>query len=376
MREYLGIAIDDDFVSTALVDADAPLLGAIDAFGRRWGEAGTVPSTSASARALTSAAAIATERASRAELHPATVGVVCERVDVSARVPDALSGFSFENVELVDGLDARMAYLHSVDALAGAGTCLAVWSDGDESVLAAIDPALGEVNWAHRYITDEVFVSDDMCSGTVKSMVSELDPVPSILVAMGTTDAVRRMCAEAAERSGMGFIYLGERAQLAIGAALVAASARAGDDRVLTGGVGAGSAPERRFRPVMVWPILLILTGLLIGLLFTLTPKGISTSTPDRSKDTVVPSTLHYTPRSPMAGEQQPRQEQSGSPSASGTPPLVGALPPCDPVVEVTPAALHRSDPDDGPSTTAIPTTAIPTTDNHPDPTCIPLRQG
>ena len=43
MRESLGIVLDSTSISTALVDADTPLLGSIDEFRHGWGEGGGVP---------------------------------------------------------------------------------------------------------------------------------------------------------------------------------------------------------------------------------------------------------------------------------------------------------------------------------------------
>ena len=52
---------------------------------------------------------------------------MCERADVRDLVSDSLSSSPFENVELVNGLDARLAYLRTVDALIGVSPILAFW---------------------------------------------------------------------------------------------------------------------------------------------------------------------------------------------------------------------------------------------------------
>lgn len=197
MRESLGIALDGGSISTALVDADTPLLGSIDEFRHPWGEGGSVPPAAASARALASAADVAIERASCSHLHPNSIGVVCERADVRDLVPESFSSQAIGNVELVNSLDARLAYLRSVDALAGVSPILAFWPDGSETVIAAIDPIAGTIDSAHRYTSAELLSNSATFTATLDTIVAERDPVPKMLVAMGAPEQTRQMSAVA-----------------------------------------------------------------------------------------------------------------------------------------------------------------------------------
>ncbi|XGU20544.1 hypothetical protein ACETU7_07670 [Rhodococcus sp. 3Y1] len=99
-----------------------------------------VPSAQSSARALVSAAGVAIDRASRSDLHPTSIGVVCERSDVRDLISETSSPLAGDNVVVVNGLDARLAYLRTVDTLAGVSPILAFWGEGEETVIAAIDP--------------------------------------------------------------------------------------------------------------------------------------------------------------------------------------------------------------------------------------------
>lgn len=145
MRESLGVSLDSDSISTALVDADTPRLGPIDQYRRQWSVDGGFPSVQSSARALVSAADVAIERASRSGLHPTAIGVVCERREVRDLISETLSPLAADNVVVVNGLDARLAYLRTVDALAGVSPILAFWIEGAETVIAAIDPLAGTI---------------------------------------------------------------------------------------------------------------------------------------------------------------------------------------------------------------------------------------
>lgn len=393
MRESLGIALDSSSISTALVDADTPLLGSIDEFRHPWGDDGSVPSAPSSARALASAADVAVERASRSQLHPTSVGVTCERADVRDLLPDSFSSSAIGNVELVNSLDARLAYLRSVDALAGVSPILAFWPDGSETVIAAIDPRTGTIDSAHRYISAELLADSSTFTATLDTIVAERDPVPKMLVALGAPEQTRQMSAVAAERSGLGFIFLGERTQLAIGAALVAAKRSTPTSAVplaVGSGEAAGSAAgsiagPRRWTPLMLFATLLVLGGLLIGMLFTLAPDNASTATTDPTITENTPSTTvdEHQPANEN-GEHRTESENADAPGLSGPawggsggspnppplfapPPSESLPPPCDPVVPGAPAGLRRSDPD-------IPPTSPTSTPDAED--CTPIRQG
>ncbi|EQM34301.1 hypothetical protein N601_06725 [Rhodococcus erythropolis DN1] len=340
VRESLGVVFENNSISTALVDADTPLLGSIDEFRHPWGANGTVPSAQASARALASAAEVATGRALRSNLCPTVVGVMCERADVREFVPGSLSSSTFENIELVNGLDARIAYLRTVDALNGISPILAFWPDGGETVIAAIDPSAGVVDSAHRYATAELLTDSSTFAATLDLLVAERDPVPKMLVAMLVKEESRQLSAEAAESAGLGFLYLGERAQLAIGAALVAAGR--GSEVRSAGGAAVQPVNRIRWAAAIVLPLLLMLTGLLIAL----SPDGSRAVSTDR----------------PNVGAE-PANPTSGPPSGAALPILT--LPPCDPVVPVVPAAFRRSDPDVTPPQTVEPAEA-----------CDPMRVG
>lgn len=341
MRESLGVVFENQSISTALVDADTPLLGSIDEFRHPWGADGTVPSPQASARALASAAEVATGRALRSNLCPTVVGVMCERADVRELVSDSLSSSPFENIELVNGLDARLAYLRTVDALIGVSPILAFWPDGSETVIAAVDPRAGVVDSAHRYDTAELLADSSTFAATLDLLVAERDPVPKMLVAMLVKEDSRQPSAEAAELAGLGFLFLGESAQLAIGAALVAADrgseVRSGD------GMAVRPVNRVRWAAAIVLPLLLMLTGLLIAL------------SPDGSR---------------AVSTDSPNIGAESATSTSGPPPgaalQIPTLAPCDPVVPAVPAVLRRSDPEVAPLQTDEPTAEE----------CTPLRVG
>ena len=341
MRESLGVVFENQSISTALVDADTPLLGSIDEFRHPWGADGTVPSPQASARALASAAEVATGRALRSNLCPTVVGVMCERADVREHVSDSLSSSPFENIELVNGLDARLAYLRTVDALSGVSPILAFWPDGSETVIAAVDPRAGVVDSAHRYDTAELLADSSTFAATLDLLVAERDPVPKMLVAMLVKEDSRQPSAEAAELAGLGFLFLGERTQLAIGAALVAADrgseVRSGD------GMAVRPVNRVRWAAAIVLPLLLMLTGLLIAL------------SPDGSR---------------AVSTDSPNIGAESATSTSGPPPgaalQIPTLAPCDPVVPAVPAVLRRSDPEVAPLQTDEPTAEE----------CTPLRVG
>ena len=341
MRESLGVVFENQSISTALVDADTPLLGSIDEFRHPWGADGTVPSPQASARALASAAEVATGRALRSNLCPTVVGVMCERADVREHVSDSLSSSPFENIELVNGLDARLAYLRTVDALIGVSPILAFWPDGSETVIAAVDPRAGVVDSAHRYDTAELLADSSTFAATLDLLVAERDPVPKMLVAMLVKEDSRQPSAEAAELAGLGFLFLGERTQLAIGAALVAADrgseVRSGD------GMAVRPVNRVRWAAAIVLPLLLMLTGLLIAL------------SPDGSR---------------AVSTDSPNIGAESATSTSGPPPgaalQIPTLAPYDPVVPAVPAVLRRSDPEVAPLQTDEPTAEE----------CTPLRVG
>ena len=341
MRESLGVVFENQSISTALVDADTPLLGSIDEFRHPWGADGTVPSPQASARALASAAEVATGRALRSNLCPTVVGVMCERADVREHVSDSLSSSPFENIELVNGLDARLAYLRTVDALIGVSPILAFWPDGSETVIAAVDPRAGVVDSAHRYDTAELLADSSTFAATLDLLVAERDPVPKMLVAMLVKEDSRQPSAEAAELAGLGFLFLGERTQLAIGAALVAADR--GSEVRSGGGMAVRPVNRVRWAAAIVLPLLLMLTGLLIAL----SPDGSRAVSTD----------------SPNIGAESAN-------STSGPPPgaalQIPTLAPCDPVVPAVPAVLRRSDPEVAPLQTDEPTAEE----------CTPLRVG
>ncbi|MCC4302662.1 hypothetical protein ACQGAO_01270 [Rhodococcus sp. 1.20] len=341
MRESLGVVFENQSISTALVDADTPLLGSIDEFRHPWGADGTVPSPQASARALASAAEVATGRALRSNLCPTVVGVMCERADVREHVSDSLSSSPFENIELVNGLDARLAYLRTVDALIGVSPILAFWPDGSETVIAAVDPRAGVVDSAHRYDTAELLADSSTFAATLDLLVAERDPVPKMLVAMLVKEDSRRPSAEAAELAGLGFLFLGERTQLAIGAALVAADR--GSEVRSGGGMAARPVNRVRWAAAIVLPLLLMLTGLLIAL------------SPDGSR---------------AVSTDSPNIGAESATSTSGPPPgaalQIPTLAPCDPVVPAVPAVLRRSDPEVAPLQTDEPTAEE----------CTPLRVG
>ena len=341
MRESLGVVFENQSISTALVDADTPLLGSIDEFRHPWGADGTVPSPQASARALASAAEVATGRALRSNLCPTVVGVMCERADVRELVSDSLSSSPFENVELVNGLDARLAYLRTVDALIGVSPILAFWPDGSETVIAAVDPRAGVVDSAHRYDTAELLADSSTFAATLDLLVAERDPVPKMLVAMLVKEDSRQPSAEAAELAALGFLFLGESAQLAIGAALVAADR--GSEVRSGGGMAVRPVNRVRWAAAILLPLLLMLTGLLIAL------------SPDGSR---------------AVSTDSPNIGAESATSTSGPPPgaalQIPTLAPCDPVVPAVPAVLRRSDPEVAPLQTDEPTAEE----------CTPLRVG
>jgi hypothetical protein len=266
---------------------------------------------------------------------------MCERADVRELVSDSLSSSPFENVELVNGLDARLAYLRTVDALIGVSPILAFWPDGSETVIAAVDPRAGVVDSAHRYDTAELLADSSTFAATLDLLVAERDPVPKMLVAMLVKEDSRQPSAEAAELAGLGFLFLGERTQLAIGAALVAADR--GSEVRSGGGMAARPVNRVRWAAAIVLPLLLMLTGLLIAL------------SPDGSR---------------AVSTDSPNIGAESATSTSGPPPgaalQIPTLAPCDPVVPAVPAVLRRSDPEVAPLQTDEPTAEE----------CTPLRVG
>ncbi|MCD2131380.1 MULTISPECIES: hypothetical protein [Rhodococcus] len=380
MRESLGIALDSDSISTALVDADTPLLGPVDQHRHRWSADGGVPSAQSSARALVSAAGVAIDRASRSDLHPTSIGVVCERSDVRDLISETSSPLAGDNVVVVNGLDARLAYLRTVDTLAGVSPILAFWGEGEETVIAAIDPLSGTIDSAHRFLSSDLFANNETFTATFALIVAERDAVPKMLVAMRSPEQSREMAAVAAEQAGLGFVFLGEPGQLAIGAALVAAAHLAALHGVpLAGAIGAPvvtAAGARHWAPLAVVSTFLVLGGLLIGLLITLAPDKASTATTDRTNGETTPSIPGDEDSHDSGGPAVPVQPghrfgESGEsvdvlPSLPTT--LNEVLPPCDPVAPAFPAGLRRSDPD-LPSATTPP--QAPGVDD-----CVPTRSG
>ena len=402
MRESLGIVLDSTSISTALVDADTPLLGSIDEFRHGWGEDGGVPTAQSSARALASAADVAIERAARSDLQPTVIGVLCERADVRDLIPQTLPAQAFGAVVVVNGLDARLAYLSAVDALAGVSPILAFWPEGAETVIAAIDLRAGAIESAHRYISAELLASSATFTATLDTIVVQQDPVPKMLVAMGIPEQDYELSATAAERSGLGFLFLGERAQLAVGAALAAAARPTPTNLpplapTISGGGGETvtiAAGPRRWAPLALLSVLLVLGGLLVGMLSVLAPDNARTATTDRTNSDTPPSQPggeHRPERGNLGnghGERGSGSDASASESAipgpsgqggggvgegTGPSPQVPPLPaeslrPCDPVVPAAPARLRRSDPD-------LPTTSpTPTPEAEP---CVPIiRRG
>lgn len=396
MRESLGIALDSTSISTALVDADTPRLGSIDEFRHGWGEDGGVPTAHASARALASATQVAIERAARSDMQPTVIGVLCERADVRDLIPQTLPAQAFGDVVVVNGLDARLAYLRAVDALAAVSQILAFWPEGTETVIAAIDLRAGTIESAHRYISAELLANSATFTATLDTIVVQQDPVPKMLVAMGTPEDVGELSATAAERSGLGFLFLGERTHLAIGTALVAAARPAPATASPVPGAfrGAGeavptAAASRRWAPLALLSVLLVLGGLLIGLLSVLAPDNTRTATTDDRSNTDTPPAQPGGEHRPESshGERRSGSDASASESAipgpsgqggggvgegTGSSPQVPPLPaeslrPCDPVVPAAPARSRRSDPD-------LPTTS-PTQTPEAEP-CTPTRNG
>ena len=394
MRESLGIALDDTSISSALVDADIPALGSIDDVRHPWGTAGNIPSAHSTARALASAVDVATERAARSHLHPTAIGVLCERPDVRDLLPQLLSAREVDTVELVNSLDARLAYLQSVPALVGVSPILAFWPDGNETVIAALDPAAGTLDSAHRYNSAELLANSSVFAATLDHIVAEHDPFPKKLVALGTPDETKDLAAVAAEHAALGFLFLPAPGYLAIGAALVAAARTSGSSvsPVLGGAIAgaavgavASSTDRLRGKPLMLISTLLVMGGLLVGLLVTLAPDNARTATTDQTNNDRTPST--------PTDEQHPGHDNSGhrpeivSPGGSGqsggqnrdsagsppsfTPPPTEILPPCDPVLPAEPAGLRRSDPD---LPTTAPAPARPLSEI--DDACVPTRHG
>lgn len=358
MRESLGIALDSDSISTALVDADTPLLGPVDQHRHRWSTGGGAPSAQSSARALVSAADVAIERASRSDLHPVVIGVMCERLDVRDLISETSSPLTGDNVVVVNGLDARLAYLRTVDTLAEVSSALAFWGEGEETVIAAIDPLDGTIDSAHRYLSSELFANSETMTATLDLIMAERNPVPETLVAMRTPEQSQEMSAVAAERAGLGFVFLGEPGQLAVGAALAAASRIAPSRGApVAGAIGAPvvtAAGERQWAPLAMVSMFLVLGGLLIGLLITLAPDKARTATTDRTNSETTPSfpgdgDSHDSDHSGVPALPGHRFGESGA-STDVLPPLpttlIDVLPPCDPVAPASPAGLRRSDPD------------------------------
>ncbi len=241
----------------------------------------------------------------------------------------------------VEPCDARLAYLRTVDALIGVSPILAFWPDGSETVIAAVDPRAGVVDSAHRYDTAELLADSSTFAATLDLLVAERDPVPKMLVAMLVKEDSRQPSAEAAELAGLGFLFLGERTQLAIGAALVAADR--GSEVRSGGGMAVRPVNRVRWAAAIVLPLLLMLTGLLIAL------------SPDGSR---------------AVSTDSPNIGAESATSTSGPPPgaalQIPTLAPCDPVVPAVPAVLRRSDPEVAPLQT----------DEPPAEECTPLRVG
>ena len=364
---------------------------------------GGVPTAQSSARALASAADVAIERAARSDLQPTVIGVLCERADVRDLIPQALPARAFGAVVTVNGLDARLAYLRAIDALAGVSPILAFWPEGAETVIAAIDLRAGAIESAHRYIRAELLASSATFTATLDTIVVQQDPVPKMLVAMGVPEQDYELSATAAERSGLGFMFLGERAQLAIGAALTAAARPTPTTSLPVSGAFAGRAGDavhtaagsRRWAPLALLPVLLVLGGLLIGMLSVLAPDNARTATTDRTNSDTAPSPPggENRPESGnpesghgerLSGSDDPAASESPTPGPSGqggggvdegagpspqVPPLPAeSLRPCDPVVPAAPAGLRRSDPD-------LPATS-PTSTPEAEPCTPTIRRG
>lgn len=371
MRESLGVALHNDVIATALVDADTPLLGAIDEFRHPWGTDGPVPPAQSSARALRSAVDVATDRAARSHLRPTSVGVMCARADVRDLLSDSLSTGEFENVELVSSLEARLAYLRTVDALAGLSSILMFWPEDGEMVIAAIDLRTGTLDSAHRYDSSELLASSSVFCATLDSIVAEHEQVPKMLVAMGISDGSREMSAQAAELAGLGFMFLGDRAQLAIGAALVAA-ARSDSTRALGGVVVSSITRSRKWRPFALFATLLGLGGMLIALLFTLAPDNTRKATDPPNSDEVPAHAPSGTADQYPASIPDAGTDANGGGQRASPPSLFDALPPCDPVAPAAPAGFRRSDPD---LPVTIPPLVLPTAKESGE-ACAPAHQG
>lgn len=360
MRESLGIAIDDHSISTALVDADTPVLGAIDDFRHPW--TADVRSAASTARALTSAAAVATERAARSQLHPTTIGMVCERADVRDLVPEALLAQARTTVELVNNLEARLAYLATVDALAGVSPVLVAWPEREETVVAAINPTAGILGSAHRYESVELLSNSAVCAATLVSVVADQEPIPEMLVVMEAEDHTWQTMAGAAEQVGLKSLVLGERAPLAIGAALVAADRSVPSALPLTvAGMAAlrtktSPAAGRRWAPFALVSSLIVLAGLLTGMLTTFaSTRHPEVTTTDRSnigttgsvplvEEPMITNSEDHVPSADRPGHSVDENFQRTNP-----PPLTEVPPSCDPVADAAPAALRLSDPDTAP---------------------------
>ena len=169
---------------------------------------------------------------------------------------------------------------------------LAFWPEGAETVIAAIDLRAGAIESAHRYIRAELLASSATFTATLDTIVVQQDPVPKMLVAMGVPEQDYELSATAAERSGLGFMFLGERAQLAIGAALTAAARPTPTTSLPVSGAFAGRAGDavhtaagsRRWAPLALLPVLLVLGGLLIGMLSVLAPDNARTATTESNE--------------------------------------------------------------------------------------------
>ncbi|MER7805772.1 hypothetical protein ABTX71_36430, partial [Streptomyces parvulus] len=61
-------------------------------------------------------------------------------------VPEALLAQARTTVELVNNLEARLAYLATVDALAGVSPVLVAWPEGEEGIVNLTGPPSGMIN--------------------------------------------------------------------------------------------------------------------------------------------------------------------------------------------------------------------------------------
>lgn len=333
MRESLGVAFDTSSISTALVDADTPMLGSIDESYDHYGVDGIGTSDQECAAAVVAAVEVAKERAVRTLLSPGIIGVTSECADVLDLVHESLGSDGYEVIELVNGLDARVAYLRTVDTPA----VLAYWLDGEDAVVVAVATTTGDVMSESRHESAGLLSTASAFAATLGPIVAQVHPTPTALIAMGVPDEVRELSANAAEFAGLSFTCLTDSAHVATGAALVAA-ARRSRPMPITGAATSIPAGMIRAAAAIVVPLVLVLTGVLIAM-YPDDSRATSTDRMDVNTVSPVPSPA---PESP-----------------------VPTLPPCDPVVPGAPAGLRLSDPDLAPPS-SIPT-SVP---------CDPVRHG